>query len=234
VSIHNGSTNHVAIKTRNEPIRGQFSIDPTLQIPDLASEFKSKKGRRRKNNSFRPDDDMKTNALFETRGGPVNLELRIVGQISGNTKARVDIRTDQGSVELNLPEIQGQRNLSLDVETRRGDITVFIPRNYDGPINLYSKRGTLVFLPVLTSRMRIIKAKEDEALVMVVPSHSASGSRIATPGGSRIGAEAQLYDGDYARLTSRTGNIIVGLLGEDTIPTEKGWWKKMTSWLTGQ
>lgn len=234
VSIHNGTTNHVAIKTKNEPINGQFSIDPTLPIPDLASEFKSKKGKRRKGNSFRPDDDMKTNALFETRRGPVNLELRIVGQNKGDSKARVDIRSDQGDVQISVPEIQEKRNVSLDIETRRGNITVFIPRTYDGPINLYSKRGNLVFLPILTSRMRIIKAKEDEALVMIVPSSGASGSRIATPGGSRLGAAAQLYDGDFARLTSRTGNIIVGLLGEDTIPTEKGWWKKLTSWLSGE
>jgi len=234
VSIHNGSTNHVAIKTKNEPIHGQFSIDPTLPIPDLASEFKSKRGKRRKGNSFRPDDDMKTNALFETRKGFINLDLRVVGQTKGDAKARVDIRTDQGDVHINMQEIQEQRNVSIDIETRRGNITLFIPRTYDGPINLYSKQGNLIFLPVLTSRMRIIKAKEDEALVMIVPSNGASGSRISGPGGSRMGAAAQLYDGDFARLSSRTGTIIVGLLGEDRIPTEKGWWKKLTSWLSGE
>ena len=89
------------------------------------------------------------------------------------------------------PRFKGSET-SPYIETRGGDVTA--PPAITTALSI--SIPVLVFLPVLTSRVRIIKAKEDEALVMVVPSRNASGSRIATTGGSRVGEAVRLYEPD--------------------------------------
>ena len=79
----------------------------------------------------------------------------------------------------------------------------------------------------------MIKVQADEALVMITPHSAVSKPNGAVSGARLLPGETQTYEGDYVRLTSKTGNIIVGQLGEEIGTGEIGWWKKMARFFSG-
>ncbi|KAG8806927.1 hypothetical protein FRC17_004722 [Serendipita sp. 399] len=118
---------------------------------------------------------------------------------------------------------------------------------FSGPLHVHTD-GEITLLPRLAATMEVISAREDDALVMITsnskplpsPPPSASSSRqntgalaMASGFGAWLhpqltGSRTQLYEGDFANLTSSSGgNIIVGFLGEDKIQEPSpGLWKK--------
>jgi len=217
-SVIGNSTNNLCITTRSEPITGAFRIDPMLCSPEILT--KRKKGRRKKRHQRKWADDDRLNAYFESRKGDITLDLGVVGaggQGRGTT-ARIETKTRKGNVELDVFELHGGRHISLDVMTKDGDIRLFVPPNFRGILNLFSKKGDLKILPGLARTMRVLSAKPEEMLIMIgsvegLPSSEASST----------------WEGDFAQLTSRKGSIMVGIYGEDKVPSNPSWWKKVVS-----
>jgi len=269
--------NHIVCATKSEPIQGQYYIDPNLDVHDHATARRagalglkahsrstsslSKSGKKKADYSWHPTAEPEAcNAFFETKNSNIDILLSIGGQGSSRTnKANVDIRSKNGKVAIKVMEIVEGRRLNLDATTAKGDIEVFLPRTFSGPLHVHTE-GEITLLPQLAGTMKVIQAREDDALVMVtshkpspssppVPSsrshhdnsHRATSAGPSSgglsswlhPGGG--GMKTQSYEGDFANLVSSSGgNIIVGFLGEDKIKEESpGVWKKIVSLFTG-
>jgi hypothetical protein len=254
-------------------IIGQYYIDPNLDVHDHATARRagalglkthsrstsslSKSGKKKADYSWHPTAEPEPcNAFFETKNSNIDILLSIGGQGSSRaSKANVDIRSKSGKVTIKVVEIVEGRRLNLDTNTGKGDIEVFLPRTFSGPLHMHTE-GEITLLPQLAATMEIIQAREDDALVMIKspkpspsppsrPHHdhphratsagpSSGGlSSWLHPGGG--GMKTQSYEGDFANLVSSSGgSIIVGFLGEDKMKAESpGVWKKTVSLFTG-
>lgn len=93
-----------------------------------------------------------------------------------------------------------------------------LPTNFVGVIQLSTKKGAVNILPALTRRMKVVKSSERDFIIMV-------GNANEDPDGVR--------EVSFCELTSRTGNVIVGLDGQDQYVPPVGFWKKLTGALKG-
>jgi hypothetical protein len=64
-----------------------------------------------------------------------------------------------------------------------GDIEVFVPRTFSGPLHVHTD-GEITLLPRLAASMEVISARDDDALVMITSS-KATPSPSPTPSASR-------------------------------------------------
>jgi len=206
-------TDRLILKTRHEPISGAFNIDPgLLAVPEPAPVWGFKRRRRSKKST-----DSQPNATFETRQGDIALDLSVVGN-GPNPTAIVEASTRQGDVNINVVTIQSGKHINLRITTRQGNICVFVPPTFRGPINLVTKRGSHTILPALSRNMQVITTSGREALVIV---------------NGDLPSDSKLWVGDYLRVESRSGNIMLGLLGEDRKPEPQSLLKRLTAFFTG-
>jgi hypothetical protein len=101
-------------------------------------------------------------------------------------KALIDVRSKTGKLRVKLIELSGGRRVHLDVVTGKGtshqlnevsiptksitgNIEVFLPRSFSGPLHAQSVAGEITILPRLASTMEVVAAREDDALVMISP-----------------------------------------------------------------
>ncbi|CCA71249.1 hypothetical protein PIIN_05188 [Serendipita indica DSM 11827] len=266
--------NHVVIATKEKLIQGAYHVDPNLDIPDHAtprriallpkksharstsslSQASSKSGKKKADPSWHPTAVAEAcNALFETKTAGVDILLSIGGSGDNRSnRANIDVRTKNGKAAVKVVEIGPERRVNLDILTAKGDIEVFIPRKFSGPLHMHTD-GEITLLPRLASSMEVISAREDDALVMIKsnskplppsPTGSSSRQNQSMPGGfsnwlhphSTGASRSPSYEGDFCNLVSSGGgNIIVGFVGEDKIQEESpGIWKKFVSLLTGR
>jgi len=143
--------------------------------------------------------------------------LAVAGPSTGSgTKAVVRLVAGSGDILVQLLNMQALKHIHLEAYSKSGKVTIFLPRNFRGPLQLKTRKGTFVFLPALTETMRILNAEDHEALVLV-----GDQSAPDMPGSPVMG--------DYCQLGTKSGKITVGLSGEDAVVPEVGFWKRMVS-----
>ncbi|KAG9042396.1 hypothetical protein FS842_002199 [Serendipita sp. 407] len=256
--------NHLVVAQKNEDIKGAYHIDPNLNVPDHATPRRvallpkkaharsssASSGKKKADESWHPTTAPEAcNAIFDSKTGAIDILLSIGGMGSSkSTKANIDVRTKNAKAAVKVVEIIEGRRINLDISTVKGDIEVFIPRAFSGPLHVHTD-GEITLLPRLAATMEIISAKEDDALVMITstskplpPSPTVSRNNTGTGGTStpimsgfgawlhpQMGSRTQLYEGDFANLTSSSGgDIVVGFLGEDKLKEQSpGLWKKL-------
>lgn len=101
-----------------------------------------------------------------------------------------------------------------------GDIILLVPKSYSGVVEMRTKRGSLKFLPAFAKEMRVLKAKDDEALILIGENNFSSSSLHQDSGAA-----------DYCQLSSRSGVVTVGLVGENVHHSEPGLWKRLVQFL---
>jgi len=91
-----------------------------------------------------------------------------------------------------------------------GNAILFVPEEFSGVVTMSTRRGTMQVLPALQARIKIVKNSEHEIIFMV---------GAQDPDTSR--------EASYCQLETRTGNIIVGLVGRDTYAVQPGFWQRL-------
>jgi len=117
-----------------------------------------------------------------------------------------------GSITANLTTIHNGRCVDLDVSTRTGRITVFLPVTFSGMIAFHTRNGPkgINFMPAFAERMRIVRGSDREMLVVL------SSVDTAAPSGSTLDANGTSREGDdYCAISTRHGKITIGLCGQD-------------------
>ncbi|TFK51840.1 hypothetical protein OE88DRAFT_1472688 [Heliocybe sulcata] len=206
-------TNNLVVQTRRTPISGVFRINPedaNSYVPGYLAKARKRCGRQR--------EKLAPNALFYARHAPVTLDLGVVSTSPENRVSRVEVANRSGDITVKL-SLQAPKHINLDVRSRKGNIVVFLPRTFVGQVKLRTKHGQLTFLPGLSRVMRIAKLRDRDALVFVGQA-------------DQIGMEQTQTD--MCELSSRSGDVVLGLRGEDTyIREESNFWKKLGGFLRG-
>ncbi|EPQ56575.1 hypothetical protein GLOTRDRAFT_110849 [Gloeophyllum trabeum ATCC 11539] len=212
-------TNNLVIHTRRSPITGKFRINPEDTIP-YAPDYLRRVNKRRCYKS-RPT----LNASFYTKHAPISLDLGIVSRSHENMTSFVEVNSRSGNITINL-SLEAPKHINLDVWTRRGNVVVFLPKNYFGAVKVYSKHGQILFLPALSRVMRLAKMNERDAMIFVGQAGASDPHQIE---------DNSTKHADFCQLASRHGDVVVGLRGEDTYKREdNGFWKKLGTYLRGE
>ncbi|KAF8159515.1 hypothetical protein B0H34DRAFT_703816 [Crassisporium funariophilum] len=198
------SVDQVHILERKHDIKGTFYIDPKVSALDQ-SRLKSK-------------GKCKTplpHASFRTRHGDIMIDLATTGNAWETPKANVVVASRTGHIKINLLSMPSSRPLiGLDITSRKGNIVLFLPPSYSGLVHLTTRKGTMDVLPALAGIMKVVKTTDKEVIFLVEGQNSTQ--EIDT---SRETALCQ--------LSTRTGNVIVGLGGRDRYTPPVGFWKRL-------
>jgi len=104
-----------------------------------------------------------------------------------------------------------------------GDIITFLPETFTGVVHLRTKKGAITVLPALAGCVRVVKHSDTETLFIVE-----SPRDPAPDTSSESNRETALCE-----LTSRRGNVIIGLRGRDRHEPSVGLWQKLSNFFSG-
>ena len=107
-------------------------------------------------------------------------------------------------------EIQASRCVDLDVSTRHGNITVFLPPSFNGTIAFRTRRGLkgVSFLPHFAARARVVRGNDRGMLVSLCPTPTAEDIAKA--------AQPPQAGDDYCVIGTRHGKVVIGIYGLDS------------------
>jgi len=107
----------------------------------------------------------------------------------------------KGNIVLELIDIAPMRTVHIDASSRKGSVTLLVPRSYCGLVQLYSRQGRVEVLPALAASGRVINTKNKETTVLLGDGPM-----------PEIGPDSIT---DAARIRSRHGHVRLGYSGED-------------------
>lgn len=161
-------------------------------------------------------------AVFRNRFGSIFLTLATKGSSERCHRTIVDVSTRHGDIAINLSSVHPGKRITLKVTSRRGKIVILLPPTFCGDVQIHSsKLGGYDILPGLSSSIRSMNGKKTKMLLLV--------------GGNTPAAERS-ESMDHCRLSSRHGRIVLGLSGQDSMPTpqrENNIWRKIGSFFRG-
>ncbi|KAH7927318.1 hypothetical protein BV22DRAFT_1031926 [Leucogyrophana mollusca] len=207
-------------------ISGTYCIDPDVSGDDSAQSQGRTNDRRaelrlgKTTGLFSSPD-----ASFRARHGAISLNLAIKGPSEQCKHATVDVANIYGDISVDFQSLHSGNHLNLSVCSRRGRITVLLPRNFCGDVQISNrKRGGYDILPGLASSIRNMKGQRRKTTLYV-------GEGSLSPGRSLSDAAV-----DHCWVTSRFGKIVVGLSGEDEMPVKQqgdNLWKQLGAYFRG-
>ncbi|KAI9464441.1 hypothetical protein BJY52DRAFT_1249070 [Lactarius psammicola] len=154
-----------------------------------------------KKKRFRHPKTAPPTARFSSRHGNIQATLRVIGDSSVRSTATIRSETRSGNIILELVSIAPMRTVHIDASSRRGNVTLFVPRNFCGLVQLSSRHGSVEVLPALAASGRVVKTKDRETTVLI------GDGPMPQVGSDNIT--------DTARLYSRRGRVRLGFSGED-------------------
>jgi len=198
--------NGLHMYTKHDPIRGAWSLDPLApQVPEpgLVQMFLDGQPAKKKKRCCRSRSSkaVPPTAKLASRHGSIQAKLRVLGDSVVHSLTTIRAESRSGNVTLDLVSIAPTRTVHVDAYSRKGSVTLLVPRSYCGLVQLSSRHGPVVILPALAASGRVISTKNRETTVLLgdgpMPAMGADGIT------------------DTARLYSRHGRVRLGFSGED-------------------
>ncbi|KAI9510509.1 hypothetical protein F5148DRAFT_1178971 [Russula earlei] len=198
--------NGLSLYTKREDITGSWTIDPLAPLfpeQNLVQMFldgqSKKKCRRARSSKTAP-----LSATFSSRHGSIQAALRVLGDSLDRSIATIRAESRKGNVVLNLVSITPMRTVHIDAYSRKGSVTLLVPRTFSGLVQLSSRHGAVEVLPSLAASGRVIRTKNKEITVLL------GEGPMPVVGSDSIT--------DTARIYSRHGPVRLGFSGEDRLP----------------
>ncbi|KAH9952848.1 hypothetical protein BC827DRAFT_1252069 [Russula dissimulans] len=147
-------------------------------------------------------------AKFGTRHGNIQATLRVVGDSMVRSIATIRAESRKGNIVLDLASIAPMRTVHMDAYSRKGSVTLLVPRSFCGLVQLDSRHGAVELLPALAATCRVITTKNKETTVLL------GDGPMPHVGSDNIT--------DTARISSRHGPVRLGFSGEDYFTERPG------------
>lgn len=214
----------IRLEKHHELISGKYIIDPD-ESGDQTSALQGFAARHSDPVGLRKAADFLSaapHAVFRNRFGSIFLTLATKGSSEQCNRAIIDVSTRHGDIAVNLSSVHPGKRITLKVTSRRGKIVVLLPPTFCGDVQIRSsKLGGYHILPGLSSSIRSMNGKRTKTLLLI-------GDSAPTAEGSK--------STDHCHLSSRHGRIVLGLSGQDNMPTpqrEGNIWRKIGSFFRG-
>ncbi|KAN0129897.1 hypothetical protein V8E53_012369 [Lactarius tabidus] len=161
--------NGLYMYTKRERIQGSWALDPLVPLlptQDLVNMFLDGKAPKRKR-CWRSPKGVDPTATFTSRHGSVQATLRVTGDTPVRSTATIRSKTRSGNITLELVSIAPTRTVHIDARSRRGNVTLLVPRNFSGIVQLSSRHGPVDVLPALAASGRVLKTNDGETTVLI-------------------------------------------------------------------
>jgi len=197
--------NGLNMYTKREGIRGSWTLDPLateLPTQNLVQIFLDGQQKKEKGCRFRRSaKGTPPTAKFSSRHGNIDAMLRVVGDSLVRSTATIRSETRSGNIVLDLVSISPMRTVHIDASSRKGSVTLLVPRSFCGLVQLSSRNGTVQLLPAMAASGRVISTKGKETTVLLGDGPM-----------PQVGSDDVT---DTARISSRRGRVSLGFSGED-------------------
>ncbi|KAL4254779.1 hypothetical protein ABKN59_004799 [Abortiporus biennis] len=202
----NPRVNNYWLFSRSHPISGSFVIDPTHPGASLKESNKSTRmPHNRKNKNFFREKHCTPNASFATRQGAIDLDLTVEGDAP---KAFISVQSRKGRISVNLGTLQQKRHVCMEISNRDGHIIVYLPKSFNGLIQIRTRKGDVEFLPAFAQNAGVVHGKDHESLIRYCGDITTELSVVTE-------ADLQSLMLDHCLLTNRAGKIVIGVSGID-------------------
>ncbi|PFH51824.1 hypothetical protein AMATHDRAFT_58339 [Amanita thiersii Skay4041] len=204
----NGDTNHSTIRADNiapTPTVGQLHVSQRNE--DIQGTFYIDPSIPRLQKASKKEKRLlgDSNVSFCTRKGDIAINL---GTTGSGEKALVVVGTRTGDISVNILPLAADRpRIGLDISSRRGKIVLLIPTSFCGVLQMNTRSGSTTIMPGLARIMQTLKMTAKMKVVQVGR------------------GEGNTRGGDYCEISTRSGEIIVGIVGQDKYTARAGLWQ---------
>jgi len=153
-------------------------------------------------------EDDRGNLNLHTDTAGINVDVHVVGQ-STSPRAFLRASSSRGSIRFKLMK-NGDQNCSVECRSTYGSVTIYLPRNFIGPIRTNAKYGTVEFSPMMTSQLTTFSER------------TAEGSYFLGPFTDSGFGDGENWKGDQLLVSSATRKIRVRYLEEDDHDRQSG------------
>ncbi|KAG8889832.1 hypothetical protein FRB98_002481 [Tulasnella sp. 332] len=139
-SIPSKGTNFLYIVEKRGPIRGAWTVDPSIQVPHgLLPQAKNKKKKL-------------DNLNLYCHHKQIHAILTLASDPAKPTKSFLTAHSHHGPVSVEIASRMNQ-SFHLTAKSKKGDVTIYLPRDFEGPVT-FKFRGS-DFSPALLPKMTL-------------------------------------------------------------------------------
>ncbi|KIM68135.1 hypothetical protein SCLCIDRAFT_106220 [Scleroderma citrinum Foug A] len=215
-------TNFLYVDETHHSIKGTYVIDPSLHIPEAYL------------HPLNPEEERK-NLYLHSRDGSVDVDLWIVGRKSDSyqekqrhdpRRTKIHVSSRSGTVSVKVNAIDNIHPLSLEVLSRDGRISVFIPRSFHGHLVLKSVHGNCVLSDELLRNSTQLGTVDSTKRIFVGDFSAISAS--ASGSGSESSSTPAEWAGDELRAETRDGRVRVKYVDEvESVVSKRGFFGRL-------
>jgi len=200
------ATNYVYVSDANNSVKGSWTIDtdlsppPALLAPVAESERK--------------------NLYVHSKNGSLNAKIRLISPPRAlYERATFHCSSQNGSVQVYvLP--RSDQPFYLNAHSANGYVRVYLPRDFNGPIEHNTLNGTTTFSPEVRPHVTTFSSNKGEGKGFLGDWQS--------PQFAGIGSSTSDWPGDRLVVSSKNGNIYIQYVDEEKLEpaylkTIKGW-----------
>ncbi|KAF8331649.1 uncharacterized protein EI90DRAFT_2919520, partial [Cantharellus anzutake] len=202
--------NYVYVSEKNNSIKGSWTIDTALSPPPafLAPIEKAEDGERK-------------NLYVQSTNGSLNVKVRLISsQDVVRRRAALYCASANGNVQVYVVSYHTDTTFQafhLVARSANGSIRVYLPRDFNGPIEHHTKNGTTVFSPGIRPNVQTFSSTRGEGKSFV--GKIDDGSEIES---------ASDWTGDHLVISSNNGSLYIQYVDEEKlepafVKTIKGW-----------
>ncbi|KAG2157794.1 uncharacterized protein EDB93DRAFT_816226 [Suillus bovinus] len=215
----------IRLERRHESISGKYIIDPdeSRDEPSVLQGFAARHSDLVGLRNAAGFHSAAPHAVFRNRFGSIFLNLATKGSSEQCHRTIVDVSTRHGDIAVNLSSVHPGKRITLKVTSRRGKMVILLPPTFCGDVQIHgSKLGGYDILPGLSSSIRSMSGEKRSTLLLIGDNDNTSNTERSK-------------SMDHCFLSSRHGRIVLGLSGQDSMPTpgEDNIWRKMGSFFRG-
>jgi len=206
-------TNHVHVSEQNGSVKGSWTIDTALSPPPaFLAPVKKEKSKRK-------------NLYVYSQNGCLNVKIRLIGLPEVvREQATFHCESQNGSVQVYILP-RPHQPFHLKAHTDNGSVTVYLPRDFTGPIEHLTKNGSTVFSPEIRPFLTTFSSTKGEGRSFI---GDWQGSLLGGEEGSSSFISTSDWPGDHLVISSINGSLHIQYIDEDTgfLKTIKGWFNR--------
>ncbi|KAJ6464329.1 hypothetical protein DFH09DRAFT_957823, partial [Mycena vulgaris] len=192
------STNFLSLSRTNDSIKGTYVIDPRVEIsPSMLA-------------PLAPDESEATrrNVFLHTKNGTINVNLFVVGDANAKgNRVEMMLTSLNGAVTARIHAVSsGRAPFHLTAQSSNGDVTLYLPQSFLGPVTLRTCNGSIRTSDVLAAATTTFS--------------EADHTRCCFVGDFSEWTEDGAWAGDEVHVESSNGNV--KLKYDTEVPEEKG------------
>lgn len=135
-----GASNYISMQNGHRKIDGEYTIDSSLDVPSALLP------------PLPAGTTERPNLLLHTRNGMIEANIALVS--GTNQRVNIKLETANGEIEFRMPHRLNSQPFKLNASTRNGEICVYLPRDYAGPLKYQTKNGKIKFSDALQPMTR--------------------------------------------------------------------------------